>query len=326
MCEVVDDPKIAVKIYHDPVPADLERRLLEMINRPPATLCDRIAWPRDLVEANGKVVGYSQTKFASRISLTELGSSTQPSWATPSELLRAAREAAQIIAELHADSYLYPDLHRDQFLIAEGKQLVLVDTASCQFSGFLCKAVLSDSQAPELLRLIDTETSWEDLAPERTAATDSWSLAILIFQLAMNSHPFDGLEVGVQRTREARMIAGDYPFGVSGDLFPHLAALTYSGLNPHIRTLFDRTFIDGHKEPDKRPTASEWADVLCQIKSLRSYQGSGVNRLSKSDSQSTQPFTVAAFLVAFAIVYWLLGGVAFSPDRSFLDLVSNIFR
>jgi hypothetical protein len=190
-------------------------------------------------------------------------------------LREVAYQAALVMAELHATDYLFPDLHGEQFLVAPGKKLVLIDTASVQFEEngkvYACTRVRDEYQAPEFTGTTD----WQSVAGERDMTTDAWSLAVLIFQLAMGCHPFFGVYVagqgqGLSPAERARQ--GFFPFDKScRDYRPPPAAPPYGAVPQELRNLFYRTFVEGHTraERHRRATAAEWADVLRYCPALR---------------------------------------------------------
>ncbi|MEZ6119995.1 MAG: hypothetical protein R3C28_25965 [Pirellulaceae bacterium] len=274
-CTVDGQPHWLAKIYHQP-PTDLEPKLEFMLQFPPHSIQAQVAWPLDMVEESGSVTGYVQPNFQNRIVAAELTSTSPPKWASRQYVANVARDICLLIAELHAERYLFPDLHLGQFLIHAQEPVVLVDTASCQFRHkgqlFGCGSVVPDVQAPELLGATD----WTAVADQRDQYTDAWSLAIIVFQLATRAHPFDGIDLGggSNRTHCERMQAGAYPYaGNRQDVQPPAFALPYAGLQPELRDLFERCFIHGVTDRTQRPLASEWADTLMHLTTLRTDSG-----------------------------------------------------
>ena len=292
-CAVQGHPQWWAKIYHQP-PADLEARLELMLEYPPFTIIDQLAWPLDIVEEHGGVAGYLQPHFAQRIPAAELTTTSAPAWATQPFYAQVASEICLLTAELHAERYLFPDLHLGQFLIHRNEPVVLVDTASCQFRRhdqfFACTSVVPDVQAPELLGTSD----WLAVADQRDEYTDAWSLAIIVFQLAMRAHPFDGIDIGggATRSRFERMQDGIFPYAPHGlDAQPPKYALPYAGIRPEIRALFERCFIAGHADRTQRPLAGEWADTLRHLPTLRLDSGKPPQRPTPRSGHATQPTT-----------------------------------
>lgn len=291
-------PNESAKIYNHPIPDDLEARLSYEINNPPTTIERQIAWPKDIVEDGcDRVVGYLQTHFPpAYIHFTDVYSPTiRPRWATGPVLRQCAYEAAHILAELHAYGYLFPDIHADQFLIAKGRSAVLIDAASCQFTDgatlFPCNRVRAEYQAPELL----DNQNWAEVADRRDEYTDAWSLAVLVFQLAMGCHPFDGVYRGQGPipSRVERIKQGLFPFDPQcRECQPPSGAPAYRHVTQDLRDLFHRCFVDGHLEANRtrRPTAVEWADTLrhCpELATATSHAPMPQARYATPSSQST---------------------------------------
>lgn len=275
LCSIHGRPRESAKIYSDE-PNDLEERLQYLVQTPPPTsLQNVVAWPLDIVEdGTGRVVGYLQTHFGPPYESlsTVISPLLRPPWATQSELRRTAHHVAFTIAELHAQGFLFPDLHADQFLVAPNRPTVLIDAASVQFSSgghlFQTNMVRPEFQAPEF----SGTANWSTVASLRDHHTDDWSLAVLLFSLAMGCHPFDGTHVGAGSalSREERIRDGQYPFHKScRDYRPMTNAPPYRALQSELRDLFDQCFVDGHGNPALRPTAEIWADTLNQLPTLR---------------------------------------------------------
>lgn len=276
-CRIARRPRESLKIYQHPVPEDLEARLTYMLANPPATLRSHIAWPLDMVEhGQGEVVGYLQHHFpAYYIPLTAIYSNpTRPRWATPAVLRRCAYEVAYILAELHAHEYLFPDIHGSQFLVAKHRHTVLIDAASCQFTSagrlYPCIRVRDEYQAQELLGA----ANWAEVADQRDPYTDSWSLTVLIFQLTLGCHPFDGTYIGSGAALPPleRAKHGYFPFERLGHEYrPPKNVPPYRHVDPDVRDFFHRNFVEGHARENRRcrPTAAEWADLLRHCPQLR---------------------------------------------------------
>ena len=232
----------SVKSYFDPVPSDTEPRLEYLIANPPSSIAKQVAWPLDIVETgNCEVKGYLQKHFPPAFqSYTILMSSeTRRRWATATFLHRAAQQIAFLIAELHANDYLFPDLHSEQLLVARNGSVVLIDAASCQFSVnntlFPCVRIRDqDNHAPELLHGIN----WAEVAPDRNQYTDAWSLTVLVFLTLMGCHPFDGIHIGPGDglSRKDRVKQGIFPFEYkpTHDYRPPKHAQPYRRLSPEI--------------------------------------------------------------------------------------------
>ncbi len=277
ICRIVGDAHQVLKDYHDPVPDDLEPRLEYQIDHPPPTIADRLAWPLDLVEdSRGKVVGYLQRFFGPPyVTLAEaLDNVHPPAWVTAAELRRIAYEISFLIAELHAAGYLFPDIHPGQFLCAAGKPTVVIDLAACHFDAggelFTCRRARDEYQPPELLAATDRDVAID----QRDAHGDDWSLAVVLFQIAMGCLPFQGVYAGKGNvpTLVERIVQGHFPFDKNCQQFrPPPAVPRYRDVHPELRDLFHACFVDGHASQNRslRPNAARWADTLHFCPELR---------------------------------------------------------
>jgi len=99
--------------------------------------------------------------------------------------------------------------------------------------------------------------------------TDNFALAVHIFQLLMNGvHPFACAIIPSQSSVVApqpseNIIKGECPFlmNISGVKIPVFAP-PITILPQNVQDLFKRAFIDGHVNPETRPTPAEWHGVL----------------------------------------------------------------
>lgn len=306
--KVIGDQAVVAKIYFDP-PDDLGPRLDAMMASAPAGNLSKIAWPTDVIEDAGCVVGYLQPNLDGCVSLLEALSNQAPRWVTQKALLGAARDVAVTLGNLHSVGYLFPDLHAEQVLLGPKIGAVLVDAASCQFlaNGYLfaCCQALPESQPPELLG----SGSWQDVATQRSTATDVWSLATLIFQCTMKAHPFDGIDSVPGRRRVERLRDGVFPYSpAQSSVVPPARAPAYDGVVRSLRQLFERCFVDGHSVVRHRPTAAEWADALTRTSALRHDSGkaAAVSSYEKRNAGTVIASNDAVVVIGYVLLLlWL---------------------
>jgi len=295
VCRVVGRQGVSMKIHNEPVPTNLDPQLEYQMLTPPATILKQTAWPQDIVEdSRGGAVGYLQQHFSPGfVPFTAVASRpTRPGWASDKTLRQCAYQAAYLLAELHAYDYLYPDIHAEQFLVDSKPQIVLIDMGSCQFTNngtlYPCRRARPEYQAPELLGF----SNWEEAAHRRDVYTDSWSLAVLLFELTVGCHPFDGVHVGVDKylSPAERAKHGQFPFHRScRDYRPPPNAPPYRRVDPDLQDLFFRCFVDGHRHEDRhaRPLPGEWADVLRHCRKLIDQPSPAVPNVLPTPSTST---------------------------------------
>ncbi len=274
---IVGRPDESAKVYTDPRPVNLEDRLDTMVKNHPHVLPGQLAWPKDLVEdSRGAVVGYLQDYFGGDyVELTEMVSpATRPRWATQRELRRFAYESAYIMAELHSESFLFPDFHPGQLLVSPTGPTVLIDVGSCQFTMngvfYPCDVAKPDYQPPDFYGT----KSWPTVAADRDVYTDAWSLAVTLFRITQSCEPFAGKHVGAGNGLKPaeRAVHGQFPFSKNcREYTPPQNAAPYRLVHPELRDLFERCFVDGHQSDNRslRPTAQEFADTLQHLTTLR---------------------------------------------------------
>jgi len=96
--------------------------------------------------------------------------------------------------------------------------------------------------------------------------SDLFALGIIIFKFLLNgTHPYQakGALVKDLASTVAKIKKGYFAYGgLFSGVEPPNHALPYDIIPPSIQDLFFKCFVDGHKEPKKRPTAKEWLNVL----------------------------------------------------------------
>ena len=268
------DDRVA-KIYHDPV-AEQARRLHLMLARRPAGATSGagggvFAWPLDLLrDGERRCVGLLLPRVDGKLRLFELYNPATRRDRAPlfhhGLLHRAARNLAAAFHVLHEAGFVVGDVNESNVLVGEDGRVTLIDTDSFQVrdpvSGvvFRCPVGRPEFTPPELRERRFAEV---DRAPEH----DRFGLGVLVFQVLMEgTHPFAGRwrSEGEPPPVEARIAAGHFPYaGLPGvPLEPARTAPPLEVLDPGLRALLARCFVDGHRDPAARPDAAEWRDAL----------------------------------------------------------------
>ncbi len=275
--EVTERPHSAYKRFRQPTGARAEK-LRVMLDHPPEVVGDgragghvAIAWPEELVlGADRSVDGFLMPRIDLRVTVPVFQVYNPSSRAkiapafTWRYLLRTARNIAAIVDSLHRAGYVVGDINESNFLVNRRALAVLVDCDSMQVrdpaTGVVHRGGVGKPEftAPEF--------QGHDLATvDRTAASDDFALAILIFQLLMEGlHPFAGIWSGGGEPPDVpeRMRAGRFPYRRGGRLSPPPHALDLDVLPPDVRRLVWQAFTAGVRRPSARPTAAQWADAL----------------------------------------------------------------
>lgn len=260
---VEDRSDLVAKIYRD---FDFQKRekLEHMSGLATKRLLRVSAWPLSpLTDAENRVVGFVMPFLNGWQPLYTVYNVRQRLQAHPDRtwqfVLRAARNLAVCIHEVHEEGFVVGDLNESNVLVDHRAMVKLIDVDSFQvrvgnrLHG--CFVGRSELLAPEL-----QGRSLEDL--ERSPQHDRFALAVLIFQLlAFGRHPFAGRqEDDVERTLEHSIRSGYYAYSKRrpGPLKPP-AYFALDFLPGEILDLFERAF---DPTESNRPSGTEWFSAL----------------------------------------------------------------
>ena len=275
------DPLECAKIYLKPLSADAHKKLALMVANPPPDATYKllmhrsICWPTTLLytsQTKALLAGFLMPKLDLKIFQKALlfidpqdRTAKFGGGFTWKHLVTAATNITSAVAAIHERGYCIGDLNESNILIAPNALISLIDCDSFQVpdstTGKTYRSPVGKPEytAPELTgkRLSDVD---------RTIATDSFALAVLLFQLLMEgTHPYQakGRLVENAPSTEAKILLGHFPYGARGrEIAPPDHAPPFEILHPEIQRLFERCFTRGHRSPDQRPTAREWHSAL----------------------------------------------------------------
>ena len=280
------DPLECAKIYLKPISAETHKKLALMVANPPPDptyklrMHRSICWPTALLyasEARAVVNGFLMPKLDLKVFQKALlfidpqdRTARFGGGFTWKHLVTAATNIASAVAAIHERGYCIGDLNESNILIAPNALISLIDCDSFQVpdqaAGKTYRSPVGKSEylAPELngKHLPDTD---------RTIATDSFALAVLLFQMLMEgTHPYQakGRLVENAPSTESKILLGHFAYTMRGkEIAPPDHAPPYEVLHPEMRKLFERCFTRGHRSPDQRPTAREWYSALRSLDS-----------------------------------------------------------
>jgi len=240
----------AAKIYARAMTAEQHDKLRAMRARPPASDARArawgLAWPEAVVyrdQARTIPAGFVMTAYPAARELHMLFNPAErmvfAGGTTWRDLHEIAARVAEIVAAVHREGHCVGDVNARNVLVCVAeRQVVWIDTDSFQIRAaggriFPCRVGCSEYAPPELA----------GGAAPRTAASDAYSLAVLVHQvLASGSHPFDAIVRGADASLEERMRRGATPIaGAPGVAFPP-DTLPFTALRPALRRLFRRAF------------------------------------------------------------------------------------
>ena len=278
LCKTDADSGSAFKVYRDAARLD-QAKLAAMMRRPPLVelpvhSAPSVAWPRELILIDGAPVGFAMPFVGSKRFLESYIRAADRELYHIDDLAcwRAARSLAGVVSNIHAVGAVIGDLNGKGFLVSERDAYVSsIGTDAFQIidgnQAYPCPVKEPAHRAPELPRNLDGYL--------RSTHEDCFALAVLIFMLTRRGvHPFDGVpdDPAAVQDLNVRIKNGwfphPYPFRKytgSAYLKPLPDALALEGLPPPIQDLMFRCFVDGHRDPEKRPSANEWYQELQQI-------------------------------------------------------------
>lgn len=264
------------------------RKLLAMIDTPLSTSAmQQITWPVDVLYENGAFVGYVMPAIKGIEELNVMYSDKYK--CTLSEYITIAKNLCAAINSVHNAGQVCGDLNPKNIGVdPRSARVTLVDTDSYHITDkktnreYRCEVGLPEYLAREIQEKLHQNKD-KDLTtlplPTFTQETDLFALAVHIFALLMNGcHPFacaiDNNAINIQQLSFGQPSVtapqpidnirnGFFPFYIrkKGITTP-VYAPDFDTLPDNIKNLFIRAFVDGDKNPKKRPDAEEWYKEL----------------------------------------------------------------
>ena len=167
---------------------------------------------------------------------------------------------------LHAIDQVIGDLNAANVLVdLETANVTLIDNDSFHITvgqvTHRCCVGKGEYIAPEIQGINFREAA----LPTFTKKTDVFSLAILVFELLMNGvHPFNSVTID-EKSIEENIKNGRSPVIMKEKGGEMIYAPAIDLLPLKLQKLFKLVFVDGAKNPDKRPTAQELYDALDEL-------------------------------------------------------------
>lgn len=275
--KVVNRDDVVAKIYFNPS-KELEEKLTYMSNnQPDKSVLNDIAWPLDILYDGNKFSGFIMPKMQTNKELGELykyNPDKEPILTYQHRIIIAIN-ICRVISAVHAAGYTFGDFNPANigvnlnnghvgFFDADSYHIYDKGTGKT----YRCAVCLNGYVAPELIQQCKGTDYLNAPLPTFTHETDRFSLAIHIFKLLMNGFtPFNGIKEtetvssGSPGLGNQAIERDNYCFK-PGNKPQSLATPDLSSFPSSIQNLFTRAFVDGRKDPSKRPTANEWESVL----------------------------------------------------------------
>jgi DNA-binding helix-hairpin-helix protein with protein kinase domain len=284
------------KIYHVPT-AERVRKLEVMVAYPPQDPNAQIghisyAWPRSLVRnGEGSCVGFLMPTIPSSMELMDVYHPSRRQKVCPDftwlHLHVIAANVASLIWAIHHAGYVLGDIKPQNILVNHDVLPALIDTDSFQVrdpkSGVLHRCLVgSESFTP-------AELLGQDLAiVEQTPVHDRFRLGVIIYQLLFGEHPFKGKWMGSGDSPNPTELVrlGFWPYAPQSLIQPGPLTIPLRIVHPEVQQCFMRCFTLGHAQPEQRPTAQEWVNVLSlAIADLKSCRKVKHHHYSKTDGK-----------------------------------------
>ena len=280
--DVAGSGSIVIKKYNEPLSPEKTDKLTHMVRMRGTELETYAAWPTDLVRDNTGICGFVMKKLSGYVPLHMIFSPMDRKKLFPDKgynfLAHVARNLATAFHKLHEAGLVVGDVNEGNILISSSGMVAFIDCDSFQIrdqgSTFYCEVGIPRYTPPELLKL----GSFDKV--ERTANTDSFSLAVLIFQLLfLGRHPFAGRNrTAADIDEETAIRQREFAYSLVNKkkkLSPPVDSFGISNLPDPVVSLFHRAF-----EQEERPSPAEWVVeldnllrdmVTCDDSKLHSY-------------------------------------------------------
>jgi len=281
-----DKPGECAKIFHEArITGELQEKIQSMVQNPPTdpTIAKfnhrSIAWPTTLLYKDS-----FQKQFAGYlmpfIDTDRFQSSFK--YYSPSERIRrfggaftwrhlftSAFNITSACHALHQKGHRIGDMRETNIFISPESLVTFLDTDSFQVLDdetkkiYYCRVGTPEYLPPEIMNVNfksqDVDRYYSDL----------FALGVIIFKLLMNGfHPFASRGPLVEDAPEQshKIQKGYFAFeGNINGVLPPVGSPPYDMVvPPEMRELFHRCFVTGHSNPQARPTAEEWFNVMKQ--------------------------------------------------------------
>ena len=290
------------KLYHQTTPHQ-EAKVATMIAAPPKQLTGHptVAWPLQMLYQQRRFVGYLMPRVVEGRPLFHYYNGLRRAqlperYPWPYFLHRTAQNLAAAVDLVHTHYHIIGDLNESNVLVNPEALVTLVDTDSFQVRAAnpvaLPQLTMGQRKPIQTTALLYRSTvgKAEFTPPElqgidfksvdRSAEHDNFALGVLIFYLLMDGfHPFAGVLAtpsSVGRVDLYAMRQGLFPYQFNRQIQPPPGAPTFGWLTPALQEAFRRCFVTGHGNPQLRPAAHEWRQLLEEAE----------NKLTRCDGQT----------------------------------------
>jgi hypothetical protein len=270
---------VVAKIYARPT-REAGEKLARMIDNPPGGTEGagghvNLAWPSALLYGAGSralPVGFLMPHVAGAVPLLEVFNPRLRARTLPDfdrrYLFRTARNLAAVLATLHQAGYVVGDINESNILVGPSALVSFIDCDSFQVQAIRSGRVVTYPCPVGKLEYTAPELQGKVFGREvRHQEADRFGLGVLVFQLLMEGrHPFAGTWTGSGEppSVEEKIRRGCFPYAdmPTCPIAPPPNAPALATLPQGVAALMRRCFIDGHRQPSRRPVPEAWRDAL----------------------------------------------------------------
>ncbi len=285
--EVSNNPNIVLKIYFEELLPVKIAKLHLMVSMANNQIDAYSAWPKEVLKnQEGQYCGFVMKKLAGYVPLHNLFSPMDRKRLFPDKgynfLVHVARNLATAFYALHAVGIVVGDINEGNILVNGQGMIAFIDCDSFQIKDashyYLCEVGVPRYTPPELL----VNSTFENIV--RTINTDSFSMAILIFQLLfLGRHPFAGKNISDTDIDEETAIKNNwFAFSIhqpNGKLLPPIDSFPIKSLPTDLVEMFHQAF----EQILNRPSPAKWVSGLdsllktmvnCAVSPIHTYPSS----------------------------------------------------
>ena len=261
---------VVAKIYHKPLEAHKQEKLLLMARGCNEELKAISAWPTDVLrrKPEGPVVGFLMRRISDCEPIHKAYGPTHRKETFPHAdwrfLVRTAKNLAAAFYVIHKFGYVIGDVNEGNILVDEKACVRLIDCDSFQVRTreqlYYCEVGVAQFTPPEIQKS-------KHFRMERSANHDNFGLSILIFQLLFfGRHPYSGVYSGKEDMPIEKAIA-EFRFAYSKNshmkaIAPPPNSVGLSVVPGTVAEFFESAFSETGIRPAGRPDAEDWWEAL----------------------------------------------------------------
>ncbi len=335
VCEVEDDPRSVVKIWHPgKTPRDAYAKIRHLVNNPVSPdmgVTWHIAWPQRMVMESGTIAGYTMpilneaenweaiVDYYNRRAAHGTGAA-QAREIQIDDRVRMARNLALGFKAVHEAGYVIGDVNEKNIEVNRQNDIAMVDCDSYGFTDPATGRTFSNNMGRPEFQAPEAQANYAN----RTQEQDLFGLAVVIFHLLTGYHPYTVTNQPDYALPGERINAWLFAPAGRGVTAPDPYNEAWEALTDKQQELFLRVFDKNH-EGEPRPKPEEWVEALMEMPALPVTAPATPTPAPQTSTAPraaipvpipgpavTQPRSLRQLfsdLVVAAWLWWLLGGM-----------------